>query len=118
MMEVIDDEILMETLQIKGRRDDTSIRSSDEGLQQKKQSMEDELCLVFYILMTAYPDSVATINRWSQTPLHSLFESKPAPTQEYSVSVDTTRNRLCSVEFLLGLWDERMCEKFNSFRKH
>lgn len=116
MMEVIDDDILMETLQIKGRRDDTSSRSSsDEGLQQKKQSMEDELCLVFYILMTCYPDSVATINRWSQTPLHSLFESKPAPIQEYSVSGDTMRNRLCSVEFLLGLWDEKMCEKFNSY---
>jgi serine/threonine protein kinase len=91
--------------------------SSREHLQQKKQSMEDELCLVFYILMTAYPDSVATINRWNQTPLHSLFESKPTPItmQEYSTEGDSMRNRLCSVEFLLGLWDERMCDKFNSY---
>ena len=130
MMEM-DDELLVVVLQTnEGKRDilesdasessrehSTLSRESREHLQQKKQSMEDELCLVFYILMTAYPDSVATINRWRQTPLHSLFESKPTPItmQEYSTEGDSTRNRLCSVEFLLGLWDERMCDKFNSY---
>eukprot|EP00986_Skeletonema_menzelii_P013645 scaffold8097_cov148-Skeletonema_menzelii.AAC.16 len=128
MMEM-DDELLKEALQNnKGKRDvlesdnnelhssETS-RESREQMQQKKRSLEDELCLVFYILMTAYPDSVATINRWSQTPIHSLFESKPTPIimQEYSTEGDLTGNRLCSVEFLLGLWDERICDKFNSY---
>lgn len=119
MMEM-DDDFFMEAVQRDKGKDihssETS-RESREHLQQKKQSMEDELCLVFYILMTAYPDSVATFNRWNQTPLHSLFESKPAPitTQEYPNEADSTRSRLCSVEFLLGLWDERMCEKFNSY---
>lgn len=126
----IDDEMSVETLQKIQKRDDfleksdndlesisETSRDSEESMQLKKQSNEDELCLVFYILMTSYPDSVATINRWSQTPLHSLFESKPTPMvmQEYSMDGDSKKNRLCCVEFLLGLWDERMCDKFNSY---
>lgn len=128
MMEMEEDLLKEALLNKRGKRDvlendndvlnssETS-RESREQLQQKKQSMEDELCLVFYILMTAYPDSVATVNRWNQTPLHSLFESKPTPItmHEYSTEGDLTGNRLCSVEFMLGLWDERICDKFNSY---
>ena len=126
MMET-DDELIMETLQNNVKRDvlesdndldssQTSQESRDQ-LQKMIQNMEDELCLVFYILMTAYPDSVATLNRWRQTPLHSLFESKPPPItmQEYSEGDSRTNHRLCCVEFLLGLWDERICDKFNSY---
>ena len=39
-------------------------------------NQKNELCLVISILISFHQDSLATTNRWKQTPIHSLFESK------------------------------------------
>ena len=77
-----------------------------------------ELCLVLYMLLSSYPDALATTNRWNQTPLHSLFESKYIHHHHHhhssmSGGTGTSGGRnsdsgelLCLIQTLLGMWED------------
>ena len=74
-----------------------------------------ELPLVLYMLMVAHPESVATMNRWKQTPLHSLFESKHPLLPSHVPKCKGTGLQLAAVETMLGRWDS---EEYRIFDEH
>lgn len=108
--------------QVEASGDSKKESEEDEDMQQQRYDAppsDDELCLVLYILLTAYPDALAKVNRWGQTPLHSLFESKHAQYSSKPSHIggmgEWKRSGLCMVETLLGMWDPNMCDKFHSY---
>jgi len=64
---------------------------------------QNELCQTAYRLISASPVSLATVNRWGQTPLHSLFDISNS-NKGFSSYGD-----LLMVKTLLGKWNEDTC---------
>jgi len=62
---------------------------------------QNELCQIIYQLISALPVSLATVNRWGQTPLHCLFDNC---SKGFSSCGD-----LLMIKTILGKWDEEMC---------
>jgi len=85
----------------------------DESLTEDVDDSPYELPLVLYMLMVAHPESVATMNRWKQTPLHSLFESKHPVLPSHIPTCKGSGTQLAAVETMLGRWDNEVYRIFD-----
>ncbi len=79
-------------------------------------SIENEACIVLSILIAAFPEALATANRWGHTPLHSLFESVRSLNSPKTVRLEGNESGYCLaiVETLLGKWDTEIWDYLQS----
>ena len=92
--------------------DESEAQKRHQTVGPEDQCIQNEICLILCILIYAHPNSLAISNRWGQTPLHALFESKRSQYPPKRLQIERGRDAghglFCMVKTLLGIWDKEM----------